>query len=261
MTAFFEADDAMEFFRAIKTNKELSRRFTMHAMVSTMLGIDTPVIAPLQSKRKVSRAAEIALTYGAEDWCRGPYVSAVYTQYKTKGGQRQASEFDRVGAKVAEDGNEDLLVQDLVHVQSSLNDLLQRAYNAWREQVGKKEDDERRKLLSSLRDHQATKVGKHSSGKFYLLERMRDGEPMLLISSDPKKDIDKKYITAAQGLVHPKEGGGAEVRGFYKQDIKAKTLSFFAQKGTGDAAVMAKALRALKRERKVTKVNSQDDLE
>lgn len=260
MTAFFEAEDALEFFRAINRDKVLARKFTMYLMVSTMLGLETPVKSPLQSKKKSSRAAEIALTYGKDDWCQAPYVAAVYTKYKETGGQRQASEFDRVGDLVVQDGNDELLVRDLVLTQSVIVNDIQDAYDKWRKEIGDKEDETRRKALAGLRSHQATKVGKHTVGKFFLLERLRDGQPMILISSEPNKDIDAKYITQTQALSHPSEGGGKEVRGFYRQDIKAKTFLFVCTKGNCDAALVSKALRVLKKERKVTEVSDKSDL-
>jgi hypothetical protein len=88
-------------------------------------------------------------------------------------------------------------VKDLDGLKKKLNFRL----NQFTQMTARMNNQAYHNSLNEIRQHQRVKLDKkHKSGKFWMITRSVDGNPILLVSSKLTKNIDQNYIDAATGL-------------------------------------------------------------
>lgn len=258
------ATEFQEFQRWLKADRspDEARALTHWLMLQALDGGAVPIPAPLQTKDKKSRTAECIVTITRSAYAKELGATCQEGMKAANAGfggavpsNRDASTFtgaadhmESAGIDLDRARSELNAVRDRFYdnVVQDLWDIFEKILAAEGEQELKK--PELLKLLAKERKHQKTKVDKHDKGQFVLYTKTIDGEPLLLLSSKPTKDIKPDHLANAGQVESPRS---KTFKGTYKH-AKAKDTIEISWTGTaGDKADVTTALKALGSKRSV----------
>lgn len=259
--AWYEEVKDLPTFTAF-VNKFLGRdRDSVHkvnfiACVLTTMGMDFKGKAPLQCKDADERTMEICIQFCENSWFNAATAKAMVQEVgKTAGRDAQQFREKKEQAEQLDYNMRGILRTELVPCLRSINPEIEQLWQEFKEKTGgtyegATEYEEKVKAvinrqteqLRELRKHQKIKVNKHKAGLFVLFTNMVDDEPLLLVSSGFKKQIDEGYLQLARESSTKLTKKSA---GRYRQAGKALT-EFDVVAGTATDAHFRDAFKALR---------------